>query len=189
MPETRLHDPDSPRDVLGERLRREAMASRPEFSDDLHARLCLAIGHVDVRPTPTPAAADRAPRGLLAVAVVVALCMASAIAWRSIQWSPAASDEDSSMIADRGSQERKDEPGPLVDPLTGIATFSQFADQATEQLDVLVASAVQKQQWADLDHDAQLMWESIAAQLPFEVPSSLPSSALVAWAGDNPPDE
>lgn len=142
--------PKSQEQVLAERLRREAIESRPEFSESLHRRIACAVKQHHVAAHAAVTTGWR--RGLATALAAACLLCAVAIGWRLSQSDP--------------------QQNPVGDP-QAIAQASilidQWTDQATSGLDGLVASASFKPHTAQLKHDAQLIADTILEPLPVDV--------------------
>ena len=152
--------PSAEERTLGERLRREAIESRPAFSESLHRRIAGAVGqfHAVGIAHHRALAAKRWRRGLAAVLAAACLFAAAAICWQFI-----------------GSAQRQDMPntsqqvaGPSFEDLR---VLGQWADQATATsgLDGLVASATLKPHAAKLEHDVRLAADTLLDPLPVNV--------------------
>ncbi len=97
--------------AVADRFRQEALAARPAFSEDLHARLCTALrscGDDAARPRPLPS--GRFFRSVAPAAAAVCLLLAIGVTWIVIKSRPDAglagsgSAGNSSDIAHRGRQ-------------------------------------------------------------------------------------
>lgn len=140
----------SQEEVLGERLRREADESRPEFSESLHRRIACTVRqhHVVVH-----AAVPRGwQRGWTAALAAACLLCAVAIGWRLWQNGP--------------QQNATGDPRAIAH--TSIL-IDQWTDEATSGFDGLLASASFKPHTAQLKHDARLIASTILEPLPVEV--------------------
>jgi hypothetical protein len=142
--------------ALEQRLRREAIESRPEFSETLHRRIAGAVrqfhAHIaDVATAGRAATAGRRRRGLAALLAAACLLGAVAIAWqlnRNAQ-QPGATDNPQQIAG-----------GPSIEDLRVI---DQWADRATTRI---VATATLKPQAAQLKHDARLVADTLLGPLP-----------------------
>jgi hypothetical protein len=143
--------------ALEERFRREAIESRPAFSESLHRRILCAVRqhHAAVISVGDRAAlARRWRRGwATALAAACVLC-AAAISWQL-----------------SGSAQR---PGAIDNPipqpsLADLRVIDEWTDQATLGLDGLVASASLKPHAAKLKHDARLVANAFLEPLPVDV--------------------
>lgn len=148
-------------EILAERLRQEARASRPEFSERLHGRLCCAVRECEVRQI-LSSPRRMAPRWALATVVATVLVATAAVFWQSIGRHPGSALQDAN-----------EPPVAVVDPSADMQRVTDLASQAAENLDILVGSAIEAQRWAHLDHDAQVVIQTLADRLPFDVPTAL----------------
>ena len=158
-------------ELLSECLRQEAMASRPQFSERLHQRLCRAVRQCEARQLstlPQPVALRRVGRWALAAAAAIVLLAMAAFVWQSIDRDPMTTLPQESEVAS----------AIAVDPSAGLDGVTDLASQAAENLDNLVDSAIAAQRWAQLDHDARVVIETLADRLPFEVPTTLVLSEI-----------
>jgi hypothetical protein len=146
--------------TLAERLRAEAGDSRPAFSEDLHARICdgvrqCGVFHVSRRMFGRPV-------GLAAVGAAAASLLVAAVligpSWQRAR--RLLLDEPSAAAPPPGIAKPSSEP---AGPGSGFELVTDLADRATEHFDSLVDAAGQ---WASLDHDARLAFESLSERLP-----------------------
>jgi hypothetical protein len=166
-----------PQSVLAERLRAEARDSRPVFSEALHARICDAVWQCGVLPAPRRM--FRRSVGLAGVAAIAASLLAAAILLGPTRQPPPP------LIA--GKTPSPAAPSPVSQtPSTsesGFELVTDLTDRATEQFDSLVGAA---DQWAYLDHDARLVFESLSERLPISLvtlSSSEPSDPVDVSSG------
>ena len=149
---------------LANRLRREAQATRPAFSEALHARVCAALERPRAAPRRRPVA-SRLPNAWLSAAIAVLLAVG---AWLGVAWlrnSPSTGPgPDESVIALHEGQDATVDPDVITEP-TG---------QVAEHLGLLVDETVTAGQWAYLDHDAALAVRLLIDQLPFDAESGEP---------------
>jgi hypothetical protein len=153
---------------LGERLRAEARASRPEFSDSLYAATCQAVRQ---RAALKPRPARRAGWRRVLVAVAASLLAAAVFVWQG--WHNAAPQPV--------AQEDTPADANSVPSAMGVSLATTNLDALTaliDQLDNLVNPATQ---WADLDHDARLAVETFTDRLPIRQVSSLGQSEYVLF--------
>ncbi|MCX7428530.1 MAG: hypothetical protein NTW96_23255, partial [Planctomycetia bacterium] len=131
---------------LAERLRREAEASRPAFSEALHSRFVEAI-----RERAAQTGVER-PAGLLrrrpayvgAVAACAAACLvvATLVVLRRAE-SPGPTPETPTTTA---------LAHPSPDPLAGLDALADVSNTAATDVGALVDSTLARKQWAYLDH-------------------------------------
>ena len=144
--------------ALGERLRREAIESRPSFSESLHRRILCAVRQhhaAEIGVGDRAALAERWRRGLAAVlAAACVLCAVAIGSWLS----------GTARRPGAGDDPRANDPS-----VAGRRLIDQWTDQATLGLDDLVASASLKPHAAKLKHDARLVADAILDPLPVDV--------------------
>lgn len=143
--------------ALAERLKAEAEASRPAFSEELHARLCRALREGETPPA-WPAEA-RLSRRRLAYAAAVLACLAAALllaVWLG--------------VAPRRGPDPRDTVPQLADgeePLSGLNALVQITDETAQQA-MRVDSTLLDQQWAYLDHDVRMAASALIDQLQLD---------------------
>lgn len=153
--------------ILADRLKHEAEASRPAFSETLHARIVQTLEQAsqqhETQPPPPPARSWWREPWLLTVAAAVCLVITSLAAWRLAVWS-----------------------GPRPDPIGGAAVVPSTPDDSVPALDALVEMPdgtarrvgtyvdleLRDRRWAYLDHDARLAAELLMDQLPLDLLAS-----------------
>ena len=161
--------------VLADRLRAEAARSRPAFSEALHARICRAVQQYRAEEGGTTRAAAGRHCGVRwAVAAVAAAASlgAAILVWQAAPSGCGPDIPPSSRLADQSAPDG----GRLADAFdfqVDAHTVAGLAASVPSQIDALVDSAVAAQQWAYLDHDAQLALRMLADRLPFDLASSL----------------
>ena len=149
---------------LADRLKREAQATRPEFSEALHAQICQAIEQ-GAAPAPRPRLRLRSPtRWAWVLVAATLLASVTLVAWwlgRSTDRGPGPAPGPSDL------QIAVDEPESIAPPdlITGPA------GDTVEQLGMLADAALTTGQWAYLDHDAGLAIQSLVDRLPLDVAS------------------
>jgi len=148
--------------ALAARLKHEAEAMRPEFSESLHARICEAIRQGEARTPPVPVPAWRQRRWISAVAA--AACVLG-VSLAARQW-----------IGPSAPQPRP--VGPVVeetdlpevpDPLQELSEVTVEPRRKVELVGLMVDSNLTVDQWASLNHDARLATRMLIDQLPFDV--------------------
>ena len=147
--------------VLADRLRREAEASRPAFSEELHERICLVTNQGDAPsrsetasprpeiPSPRP---DR--RLWLTAAATLLLAGASLLAWQLNNPNPSV---PLTPI----------DNGPIAGVSQDLDGFGEITD-STAAGALLVDSALTTEGWAYLDHDARVATELVLNQLSLD---------------------
>jgi hypothetical protein len=151
--------------LLGERLRREAMESRPAFSESLHDRIVCAVRQrraagnspsVRVGENGTVPFPARRPRGLPAALAAACLLCAAAIGWQMLQ--------------------NASQPAPvhLLPPtpeasIADLPSINDLADRTVRKLDGLAVSAAWEPQATHLKNDARTAAGMFLDRLPIDV--------------------
>ena len=144
--------------ILADRLKREAQASRPQFSELLHARICRAIGQSKLQTARRPAAVQWPWRWAYAAIAATLLVGVSLVAWR-LSTAPGPSPRPPVEDLARDDSAR---------PLRELPRLDEV-DRTVTQVGSLVDSTLTTQQWAYLDHDARLVAELLIDQFPFDL--------------------
>lgn len=138
---------------LAARLKLEAQATRPAFSEALHARICQAL---DDSEPPVPRRRLRwrwrDHWALVAIAATLLVGVSLAVWWSRKGPGPTEVPSEVAVAA-----------GP--DMITGPTV------RAAEDVGMLVDSTFSEGQWAYLDHDAQVAVRLLMDQLPLDVES------------------
>ena len=159
--------------VLGEQLRQEADAERPQFSTDLHQQLCRAVQHVAPCTTMESsifrrhAAKPRVnfSRGSLSnrsrivwggLAIVGVLFLVGWNVSKDVWWSSMTVHEPIAA-------------GRTGEPTTSLATLAMLPDRATVRVEQWVVTAMTASQWAYLEHDARLVADWLVEELPWNI--------------------
>ncbi|MBN2475442.1 MAG: hypothetical protein JXB62_12595 [Pirellulales bacterium] len=152
--------PDDER-ALARRLKREAAASRPAFSEPLHARICQAVG--SRRPSVVRRPQPRTWQSGLALAATAAVCLAGAW-WIASQWNrpPAPTPKRRNVAA-------VPEPG---DPLRELDQLVEMPNVTAENVGTAVQAALNTRRWAYLDQDAQVAARLLMDKLPLDLLAS-----------------
>ncbi len=157
--------------VLAERLRREAEACRPEFSEDLHQRLCSAIARGEVV---RPAVASASVSGwLLRHGLATALAAAGVLIATVVVWQSMRDDGLPPDGADPSLAGFDDTALPPTDTLNELAMVTDLANLASEEVGILVESTVTRPRWASLDQNTKLAYEAINNRVPLDAVASL----------------
>ena len=161
-----MTEPKKSHDVLRSALKDDAAASRPVFSEELHAKIVGAIQEKTRQKTSV--ALRRVPRrtamaGWLAVAAASLLVGGTLLAWhlasnRIPSTPPGIAPSRPAVVLAQA-----DEPEMDLDELAGLA------NDAAKDLDLLVRTRLTEGRWAYLDHDARLAAEALLDQLPFDL--------------------
>jgi hypothetical protein len=159
---------------LGDRLRREALESRPAFSEELHARMVRAVRQSEVFDAPKrrrPSFPDAwwSLRPVRIAAACACVLAAAIVGWRLTgrgiepggPHSPAPPEWVAPMAVDGGTDE----------VTGGLLAISELADRVAGQLDKMLDSQVVSEDVAYLDEDARLAVRGLIAQLPVDLGS------------------
>jgi len=138
---------------LVDRLRADAEAARPEFSAELHDRICARLDTTersDVLDAPPDTRVARwwARRAWWSMAAL--LTIATTIV---IVWSNRAPDVTKSTSL-------------TPDPLAGLETLASASGDAVTDIGAAVASVLAFDPWEDLEHDARVAADLLLDQLP-----------------------
>jgi len=160
-----------------DRLRREALAERPEFSEELHGRMREAVfaqpAHDAVVARP---AARRRRFSLLPAAVAAAAVLVGAIlAWQA-------------LFVGRGTQPVVEVPAPAPAPNErpapraprsvppddrDLAAIGELAGEANEQIAGLMERTAHWQQLARVDYGAALALRALSDRVPLDAVAAL----------------
>jgi len=153
---------------LADRLKREAQATRPVFSEAFHARICQSLRQCEapVRRPGTQAKLWSAPwwlrSGWLPVAIAATLLVGvSLVAW----WLGRPPGPEPGVREVVIIPAEPPVPGTDPDMITGATA------RTAEHVGILVDSTVSAGQWAYLDHDARVAFRLLMDQLPLDVAS------------------
>lgn len=162
----------SSRDLLAGRLRDEAMAARPEFSEELHARCREAVEQSESH-CPAPAlrtGAGRRAWRMAAAACAIAATVLVVLAVRQ-SWHPQQSDVPGvEATIDVAAEE-------IPDPSAAVA---EIGSAAVEDLLAVVDVQAESGPWADLNHDAKVAIQTLADHVPVDVSTALAQSDPIA---------
>lgn len=160
---------------LARRLEHEARATRPAFSEVLHARICRALeeeGPARARPAGEPRKLAR----WLPVAVAATLLVGAALvgSW----WSRSARPGTTPVV------QSPRPAAPSVAPAVAVAdasdavadpdTITRPTGQVAEHFGLLVDEAISEGQWAYLDHDVGVAVRLLMNQVPLDAASIAP---------------
>jgi hypothetical protein len=170
---------------LADRLRREASADRPEFSEGLHRRMCAAM---EMHPAEAAALVQRADRRrrfrlVSAAAAAAALVVAMLVTWqtffvgRGIE--PVAKVPVPTAAPDRESAPGSRAGVPPDD--RDLAAIGELAEEASQQIVVLMEQTAEWPQFARLDYGATRAFRELSDRVPLD--------ALVALALAETPAE
>ena len=162
--------------TLADRLRQEARQSRPEFSEELHTRICRAVEDARGRPLPLEMATGRPPaRWLLAAAIAACVLLAVAAVWQmqdSTSWlkrrAPAVVQHSSPNSS--GTSVVSTPTSVKSDPAVASSSdedLEAIADLAVLVTDGVVRSSLVNRRWGYLDDDFRLAVEFINDRFPW----------------------
>ncbi len=166
--------------VLADRLRREAEACRPEFSEDLHQRLCSEIRRREaMKPAvaPAPVSGWLRRHGLATALAAAGVLVATVVVWQSIKGDglPPGGVDPSLAGSDLPVPPlpAPDVTHPTTDTPAELAMVSDLANLATEEIGILVESTVTQPRWASLDQNTKLALEALNNRVPLDAVASL----------------
>lgn len=172
--------------ALADGLKREAEASRPEFSEALHARIRRAVAESPPRAGRPidPLRYSPVRRWAYVAAAATVAVAATAIVWQAVL-TPAPDLAPTNVaptnVAPTHVAKSPDPDGgpsgvPQSDPLKGLNVFvEKITGDVPERVDRTMASTLIAGQWAQLDHDARLAASLLTDPLPL---------GMLASAGD-----
>ena len=168
--------------ALADRLRREAAACLPEFSETLHRQLCCAVRRCEA----TKPAADPVPvsGGLLRHGIVTAIAAVGVLAVTVIAWQAMKDDGvpgravNPSLAGSVAPVRPPTASAPegahvATDTLIDLEMVGDLADRATEEIGILVESTVTQRHWAYLDQNTKLALEALNNRVPLDAVASL----------------
>jgi hypothetical protein len=171
--------------AMAERLRAEACDSRPEFSAELHARICDVVRQCGTLHARRRRVLSRS-LGWAGVAVAAALLVAAVVVGRSRPLEPSGGASKLSNSAALPPAR----PAPSTESATwesGLELVTDLADHAMDQFDSLVDAADAAGRWPSLDHDGRLALESLGERLPINlVPMSSSEMSDTTESSANP---
>ncbi len=179
-------EPNDREGSLTRRLAREARATRPAFSEGLHARICRAVEREEL-PRPKRSAGARLPRRrLFFAATAAALLVGAALvaSWlnRADPQRPAPIAKSPVPQAPSARQAPTEEPGAgpadvpdeVSEAVADPGTITGPTGQLAQHLGLLADEAVSEGQWAYLDHDLGVALRLLADQFPLDGESTEP---------------
>ena len=172
--------------AMAEQLRAEACDSRPEFSAELHVRICDVVRQCGVLRAERRQVLSRS-LGWAAVAAAAALLVAAVVVvGRSRQPAPAGGAAKLSNSAAMPAAR----PAPSTESAAwenGLELVTDLADHAMDQFDSLLDAADAAGRWPSLDHDGRLALESLGERLPINlVPMSSSEMSDTAESSASP---
>jgi len=157
--------------AIADRLRQEALAARPAFSEDLHARLCQSIRQCRAEaPQPQPRASISG-RLLRWASVAAAACLMIVLlaGLMSTKTAPnAGSAGGSAEVARMGIGGVANAPQKV-----DVREMRELVEQLTARVDGAVHFAVKAPRWACLDRNVRRALGTPLVSVPCDVLSSL----------------
>jgi len=156
--------------ALADRLRQEALALRPAFSEALHARLCGALRECQSdapRPHQRPSASDRFFRWAPAV-VAACLLIAVCASWIAMKVRPEAGSDSAGLVALNTGPSL-----PKAQRKIDVRSMSKLVNQVTAQFDGMVNLAVTSPQRLYVDRNLRMALKTPMVRVPLDVVSSL----------------
>jgi hypothetical protein len=151
--------------LLAERLRGEALASRPEFSETLHERINRAVREQAAQQA-TSLPRRRVPGASmvrLVVSVASVLVVGVVLVWHYWSGKPINSVPVEQLAGNTAASATSD---------AGLVMLGSLMQEATTQLDSYVETAIVARRWAYLDEDARLTMEMLTTRFPFDALAS-----------------
>jgi hypothetical protein len=150
--------PSKEEQLLAEQLRREAIESRPAFSESLHQHILNAVrqNHAAVANLATGTAASRRwPRVLAAALTAACLLSAVAIGWQ--------------LLANASRQNPVEKMPSDAPSIAKLPSIGDFTDHTIGKLDELSVSAALEPQTTPLKRDARAVASVFLNRLPIDV--------------------
>ena len=154
--------------ALAERLRREAVASRPAFSEELYQRICLVIEQDDPPSPPREQPSRSGGRVWMALAATLLLAGTVLLAWRLNSPEIAPPQVAQPKITQPENSANDTSLALMSQELDGLSDVTQRTADGALRMD----SALTTEGWAYLDHDARLATELVLDQLPLDMLAS-----------------
>jgi hypothetical protein len=152
--------------TLADRLRQEALAMRPAFSEDLHARLCAAVRSCPVEAVRPLVAAGGRWTGWASLAAAGCLLLAVGATWMLTRTGPQAGA--GAYAARRGAT------GPgNAHRKADVQSVTALVDQVSTKFDGFVDLAVHGPRRFYLDRSLRTALQTGVVRVPVDVVSSL----------------
>ncbi|MBN1393587.1 MAG: hypothetical protein JW959_00960 [Pirellulales bacterium] len=151
--------------TVAEQLRREALESRPQFSESLHRRILRSVvnGQAEGAPIAVDSrGAGRRRRGLAILLTAACLLAAVAVGWR---FGRDGKQPDAAKISSNDQLANAFLTGRIED----LPTISALTDRAIADLDGLLAASGFKLPSSQMEHDARLATDALLRRIPFEM--------------------
>ncbi len=167
-----------PEQQLIERLRQEAAQRRPEFSEELHRRICRAVEQERAQPSRLRRRgwwADGRRWTILGAGAAVAAGIALLGAAMLLGWidldRPGAPEAPVPVVHNEPRVPVEPAPGPVERGPETVppAEVPFLAEEAAARVGLLVDATLDNRQWAYLDHDLRLGAELLVDRLPWEL--------------------
>jgi hypothetical protein len=168
--------------ILADRLRREAAAGRPEFSETLHRQLCRAVRRCQAAQSvadPVPVSSGRLRYGIVAAMAAAGVLAATVIVWRAIPHGGAPVRGANPSLAKAATPvpprvaSAPQETRESAETLTELEMLGDLADRATQEIGILVESTVTERPWDYLDQKSRLAVEALNNRVPLDAVASL----------------
>jgi hypothetical protein len=160
--------------AIAERFRQEALAVRPAFSEDVHARLCAAL-----QSCQTDAARLRPPAhgrwfGWASAAAAACLVLAIGTTWIAIKARPGAGVAGSGSAGGAGYLAHRGAPGVGGSHRKGdVRSMTELVGQMSTKFDGMVDLAVKAPRRYYLDRNLRLAMQTPVVRVPWDIVSSL----------------
>lgn len=168
--------------ALADRLRREAVDGRPEYSQRLHRQLCSAVRSCESAKTAAgPASAVSLPRRYALVTAIAVAGAIAAVVFVQQTWMgedgprPAENASLAASSVPAGSLPRPTAEGMQVaaDVPSEMETVGELADFATDEIGTMVEWTVTQRPWDYLDENARAAFEALNRHVPLDAAASL----------------
>ncbi|MGI6418344.1 MAG: hypothetical protein ACOX1P_22050 [Thermoguttaceae bacterium] len=161
-PSSRQEDP------LADRLRREALAARPEFSESLHQRLCQAVRARQAQGAVRPQRPSRrGRRRLYPAAAAAAVLVAAAL----VTWGAFFAGRGTQSVAKISAPAPPQAPRPSKD--RDLAAIGELAEEANVQIAELLEQTAEWPQLARLDYWTSRAFSELRDRVPLDAAFSL----------------
>jgi hypothetical protein len=161
--------------AMAERLRQEALAVRPAFSEDLHARLCAALQSCPADAArPRPSASGRWFRWAPAAAAAAGLLLAVGVTWIATKTQPDAGPAGSGSAGNSDYLALRGTPGlGKAHRKADVRSMTELVGQMSSKFDGFVDSAVKAPRRYYLDRNLRLALQMPVVRVPMDIVSSL----------------
>ncbi len=176
--------------ALANRLRREATACRPEFSETLHRQLCRTVRRCEAAQSvadPISASPRLLRYGIPAAIVAAGVLIATVVAWQTIRDDHTPDRVMNPSLADAGVAVGP--PATAAPTPAELEMVGNLAARTTEQIGILVESAGTQRHWAFLDQNAKLAMEALNDRVPLDAVASLVFADVSSDSRRESPDQ